>query len=266
MCVSRRAQLAYIAALLAGAAMFSAGAAGLAENRWPDERSAGVFHCHADFQLENFDRLWSEMGKLEIDLRQHLRVAPVKEPIHLFLFRDEKIYRDYIGLHFSDVPYRKALYIKAGGPGMVFAYLNDEFANDVRHEGTHALLHASLPVVPLWLDEGLAEYFEVPAAERAFGNPHLGKTRWAARFAQVPRLEDLESIHNLNEMGAAEYRHAWAWVHFMLHGPAEAHEELVAFLEAIGSHSPPGVLSTRLRKRMPDVNVRFVEHFRNWKE
>ena len=75
-------------------------------------------------------------------------------------------YQAYMKQYFPKVPYRRALFIKARGPGMVFACQGTDFEIDVRHESTHALLHAWLPSVPLWLDEGLAEYFEV-AARRA---------------------------------------------------------------------------------------------------
>ena len=70
------------------------------------------------------------------------------------------------------VPYRRALFVKSGSRGRVFAYEHEDLAVDVRHESTHALLHASLPMVPLWLDEGLAEYFEVAESQRAFDHPH----------------------------------------------------------------------------------------------
>ena len=158
-----------------------------AETRWPDERNAGVFHCHADFDLDQFEPLWEQMAALQQDLMRELRVPPANEPIHLFLFERKATYDDYLALHFPGVPYRRALFIKERGPGMVFAYLNKDFETDVRHESTHALLHASLPVVPLWLDEGLAEYFEVPASERARGNSHLSKVTWAARFGPGTR-------------------------------------------------------------------------------
>ncbi|MBC8351320.1 MAG: DUF1570 domain-containing protein [Planctomycetes bacterium] len=236
-----------------------------AETRWPDEHSAGVFHCHANFELDRFEQLLGQMATLQQDLTRQLRVPPASESIHLFLFEQKGTYAEYLRLHFPDVPFRRALFIKEQGPGMVFAFLNNDFETDVRHESTHALLHASLPVVPLWLDEGLAEYFEVTASERAHSNPHLSKVTWAARFGQTPDLAELERIGSLSKMGATEYRHAWAWVHFMLHGPAEAHDELVSFLTAIRSLSPPGVLSDRLQQRIPDLELRFREHFRNWK-
>ncbi len=236
-----------------------------AEPRWPDEQTAGVFHCHANFELSRFEPLWAQMAKLQEDLTRDLRVPPADEQVHLFLFDGKTTYRDYLGLHFAGVPYRRALFIKEQGPGMVFAFLNNEFETDVRHESTHALLHATLPVVPLWLDEGLAEYYEIPASERLHDNPHLSKVTWSARFGQTPDLVKLESFGDLSNMGATEYRHAWAWVHFMLNGPAEAHEELVSFLNDIRSLTPPGLLSERLSKRIPDLDERFREHFRSWK-
>ena len=47
---------------------------------------------------------------------------------------------------------------------LVYTYWGDRIQQDLRHELTHALLHSVLKDVPLWLDEGLAEYFELPPA------------------------------------------------------------------------------------------------------
>ena len=145
---------------------------------------------------------------------------------------------------------------------MVFAWQGAEFEIDVRHESTHALLHAWLPSVPLWLDEGLAEYFEVPRDERAAKNPHLQAVRMLAASGQLPRLEDLEAIDDLERMGRGEYRHAWAWTHFLLHGPREAREEFLQYLADLEGGGDLGPLSERLRRRMPDLDRRLAEHFR----
>ena len=83
---------------------------------------------------------------------------------------------------------------------MVFAYEGDEFEVDLRHECTHALLNAALPVTPLWLDEGLAEYFEVEAGQRAAGHPHQKYVKWNAYLGQTPSLEDLEQVREVNQM------------------------------------------------------------------
>jgi hypothetical protein len=237
-----------------------------AQNRWPDELAAGPFHCHADFSLEPHLNLLEEMSRLQRDVAKTLEVQPPRESIHLFLFQRKATYQRYIQQYFPAVPYRRALFIKERGPGMVFAHQNSEFDVDVRHESTHALLHAILPMVPLWLDEGLAEYFEVSPEERTYSHPHMTKLRWHARFGQVPSIEELERIRSLEEMGQNEYRDSWAWVHFMVHGSPDAHRELVAFLADIHAHTPPGKLSERLRRRVPGLERRFAEHFRSWKK
>jgi hypothetical protein len=246
-------------------ALVQAFSAAWAANRWPDERTAGPFVCHADFSLKPYETLLSELMQLQDDVTRELGIPANRETIHVYLFAKPATYKKYLAHYFPQAPTRRALFVKERGPGMVFAYRSDELAIDIRHEGTHALLHAVLPMVPLWLDEGLAEYFEVPPEDRAYGNPHLAEIRRTLWLKGTPRLEQLEQLQRLEEMGSAQYRDAWAWVHFMLHGPPEAREELTGTLRSIAALSPPGNLSERLRRRMPDLEQRFTTHFYNWK-
>ncbi len=232
---------------------------------WIDTRSAGPFVCHADFPLGNFEGLVQELAELQNDLARDLGIQPPGERIELYLFRNESSYRAYVNRYLPKVPYRRALYVKIGDHGMVFAFLSREFAVDLRHECTHALLHAALPMVPLWLDEGLAEYFEVAASDRCFDNPHLFSTRWLAQFGLLIRPEKLEKKTDLGQLGGSEYRSCWAWVHFMLHGPAPAHHELVRFLRDIQNGAPPGLLSQRLHQQIPNLEQSLSTHFRSWR-
>ncbi len=147
---------------------------------------------------------------------------------------------------------------------MVFAHWHSEFDVDVRHECTHAVLHASLRMVPLWLDEGLAEYFEARPDKRAHESSHLAAVRVNAWLGACPSLATLEKLTDLNQMGVSEYRSAWAWTHFMLHGSTIAHGELLSFLGDIESLTPPGQLSERLLRRIPNVEQQFLAHFRQW--
>ena len=130
---------------------------------WPDTRTAGPFVCRADFPLQDIEPLLNELSQLQIDLVQALGISPAKEIIQVYLFHDRQTYDRYLKQHFPNVPFRRAVYIKDGGQGRVFAFRSPQFEIDLRHECTHALLHASLKNVPLWLDEGLAGYFELPA-------------------------------------------------------------------------------------------------------
>lgn len=231
---------------------------------WPHERTAGVFHCHATFDLEPYRELFGELGQLQRDLHATLGVVRARGPVHVYLLQSQTGYQQYVQQYFPDVPYRRALFVKTRGPGMVFAFKNDELAIDVRHESTHALLHSSLPSVPLWLDEGLAEYFEVQRPLRASGNPHLARVQWNLRLALAPDLAALEAKATLGDMEKSDYRDAWAWTHWMLHGPQAAHDELVRYLADLQAGTPAGQLSERLRRRIPALEESFIEHFQNW--
>jgi Protein of unknown function (DUF1570) len=259
----KRCPVRWQSAALAAVLLFLAGAPTRAENRWPDERQAGRFLCHADFSLVEEQPLLDEVSRLQSELGAILGAPTSREPVHLFLFQAKTTYQTYLEQYFPRVPNRRALFIKTSrGPGMVFACQGTDFEIDVRHESTHALLHAWLPDVPLWLDEGLAEYFEVPRAARAANNPHQAAVQALIRSGSLPRLNELESLTKVEDMGRPEYRDAWAWVHFMLHGPPEAREELQRYLSEIAARSEPGRLSDRLRRRLPDLNRRIAEHFR----
>ena len=232
--------------------------------QWPDVYQVGQFLYHADFPLAEYHHLLQSIPQMQQQMVDLLGIQASHEPIYVFLFARRGTYQAYLQRYFPDAPSRKALFIKSRGPGMVFVYRGEDFEIDLRHECAHAILNSALPMVPLWLDEGLAEYFEVPPDQRRHGNPHLRAVRWAARIGQVPRIEDLEQRADLGQMGRSQYRNAWAWVHFMLHGPPEAGEELRRYLQDIQALTPPGQLSRRLRARIPDLERHFAEHFRNW--
>ena len=235
------------------------------DDGWAETRVSGPFICRADFSLSSVEDLLNDLARLQNDLVRCLGVRPAAEPIELYLFRDQRTYKRYFRQHLPGVPYRRALYLKKGGPGIVLAYVSPQLDVDLRHECTHALLHSSLPMVPLWLDEGLAEYFEIAPAKRVYDNPYLSTVRWNARLGILPKLGKLEGESSLEGMSGADYRNAWAWTHFILHGSPEAHQELVAFLGDISASTPPGLLSQRLRQRLPDVERRLAAHFRELK-
>ena len=234
-------------------------------SKWPDQRRIGPLVCHADFSLDPYISFFQDVANLQEDLLEQLGVGMPQEMIHLYLFSKKSSYRQYIQQHFPNVPDRRALFIKGHGPGMVFAYASGDFETDLRHECTHALLHASLVMVPLWLDEGLAEYFEVPAAKRVDGSPHKAAMRRNLFLGRYASLAELEFLSDVKDMSGKDYRHAWGWVHFMLNGPPEARQELQQFLSDIKNQVPPGNLSQRLNSRIPDLDRSFKRHFRRVK-
>ena len=231
---------------------------------WPFAARKGTFQFHADFPLQPTERLIEQLYRQRQEVSQLLKIPPCDEPIDVYLFAKKPTYEQYMRHYFPKVSPRRAMYIKSNSPGNVFAYASPEFDIDLRHEFTHALLHATLPMVPLWLDEGLAEYFEQPSHRRAFDHPYLSQVRRSVRWQRPPSIARLQKMTSMNEMGATEYRNAWAWVHFMVHGPSEAQEVLIEYFQDIQRHQPPDSLADTLRARIPNLERAFANHFKRW--
>ncbi len=237
---------------------------GLVRAEWPSQRQRPPFFVHADFPLDRLDPLLTELQQLQQELQSRLSLAASTEPIDLYLFSESQVYYDYMHRHFPEVAPRRAMFIKANSPGNVFAFLSPELATDLRHECTHAVLHASLPLVPLWLDEGLAEYFEAPAMMRTFDHPHMAATRRGVLWGRPPSLARLEGLTELEQFGAREYQESWAWVHFLLHGPPSAQSALWHYLRDLEQGRAPRPISERLASTMEQPHREFVSHFKRW--
>jgi hypothetical protein len=115
-------------------------------------------------------------------------------------------------------------------------------------------------MIPLWLDEGLAEYFERPRNGRALNGAWLKSVRRAVWLGLFTSMESLEAKTDIVKMGEREYRDAWVWVQFMLHGGPGVHDELVRFLGDIHDRTPPGKLSQRLYDRVGPLRPHFLAY------
>lgn len=231
---------------------------------WIDQRRLGPFACRATFPLS--DALLADAGleRLEQELRRVLALGACTDPIEVLLLSDAKQHKRLIKRLHPEAPYRRALFYKEKRRAVIYAYRHDELAIDLRHESTHALLHADLPMVPLWLDEGLAEYFEPRPADRASGPSHLEGVLRDARRGRLRPLSQLEKKHDLAELSDTDYRDAWAWTHFLLHGPPIASIQLWGVLAALRRYEPPALMSERLAAVMGSPEQALLAHFRGW--
>jgi hypothetical protein len=229
---------------------------------WPHEFQLGIWLVRSEFPLRDLDHLTDDLAELEADLNESLHLEPSERPIHVHLFSTKYSYSKYLAARVPQGTKRKALFVRGNDVSRVYAYRTSELPVDVRHEATHALLHNSLPYVPLWLDEGLAEYFEVARPLRRQQHPHQSEIRWAIRFGWTPDLARLERLKRLEDMGGRDYRDAWAWVHFLMHGPPAAQEALHNYLSEIQSGAAPTPLSERLPEVVPQLADAIRDHFR----
>ena len=238
----------------------------------------GVVIVQANFPLTEIRVLLHEIELLQRDLNQYMAVPAPKEKIELCLFKDETSYIRFLKDVFPKAPLdRRALYVKeTGKPGVLLVQRTKDFEIDLRHEMTHAIIHASIANVPIWLDEGLAKYFEPIPSERSSKNPYLRWIRWNVKFGAVPSLTRLEKLEQIGEMGSREYRDSWSWVHFLIHHSPKSHRLLAGYLQLLASLPeqpndgkrqskiviPP--LGPYIADVINDPKEKYLEHFRTW--
>lgn len=206
----------------------------------------------------------NELARLAADVESTLKIKAGNQPIQLNLFRNRRRYAAYLSDRVPEGINRQALYVQGPDMGRVYIYKHWSYDTDVRHECTHALLHSALPYVPLWLDEGLAEYFEAPPAKRVDDHPHLGSLRTRLWFGWKPDLSSLESKSDFSELTENDYRESWAWVHFLLHHSSDTREVLITYLRDISEGAPPGRLSQRIDQNVPNAEAKLIEHIKGW--
>ena len=127
-------------------------------------------------------------------------------------------------------------------------------------EENHALLHSVLRDVPLWLDEGLAEYFELQPERQGINAQHLDHLRHNPNGPFQPNLARLEALEQVKQMTPAEYREAWAWVHLMLRSRPEGRSVLLGYLHQLRTNPNPGPVQPRLAAVYPALEETLVKH------
>jgi len=220
-----------------------------------------VFYC--DFDLKQDSPLFQELGELREQVYKELQLPPANNVIQVFLFEDFDKYRAYMKSRYPELPPRRAFFIaqprSAGGSEelLVYTYWGPHVQQDLRHELTHALLHSVLKEVPLWLDEGLAEYFELSPSQRGINRAHLEELR---KTPLQPNLARLERLNIVDDMKQPEYREAWAWVHLMLRSDPQARKVLIAYLHQLRQTPGPGPLVPKLTEVFPELNDALATH------
>lgn len=221
------------------------------------------YYFFADFKLEADDPLFKELSILRDDVYRELQLPPANTLIQVYLFEDREHYDRFMKYRYPDLPKRRAFFIaqpRAVGFGdelLVYTFRGDRIRQDLRHELTHAILHSVLKDVPLWLDEGLAEFFELPPGSDGLNRAHLEQLR---KTHFVPDLARLERLHQVADMSPAEYREAWAWVHLMLRGSADGKAALLSYIQQLRVTANPGSLQPRLTAAIPGLTDALESH------
>ncbi len=215
----------------------------------------------SDFKLGQDHELFQDLIKLREDVASTLNIPLNSEQVTVYLFSNEEEYRNYLDLTYPGLPPRRAYFVGTPKELAVYTFWGERIQEDLRHEFTHGLLHASLKTVPLWLDEGLAEYFEVAGnTPGQINRDHASRLTAALNNGWKPDMKRLEQLEKVSQMQRVDYQEAWAWVHFMLNSNPDAQATLLDYLAELKTDDNPEVLSARLPRDIPGVDERFLNY------
>ena len=220
----------------------------------------GQLVLHSDFPLPAEHRLIDDLLAVRSQVRDKLGLTPSDEPVHIYLFADAATYDDFLELRFPGFINRRALFVETDVALSVYAHWGDHVAEDLRHEVVHGYLHASLPNLPLWLDEGLAEYFEVPRSRHGLNEAHVDFL--SKRTGKTYSLSRLEQLTSAEEMTQDDYAESWAWVYFLLESTDDRKTLLTDYLADLGQGSTVPTMSARLHKRLVTPELTLAEHLK----
>ena len=162
-------------------------------------------------------------------------------PTLILVFGSERAYQPF-------VPVYNGKRVEVGGffqgsPGTFFVTLSTEAGEaaypTIFHEYTHLLVDNALANVPLWFNEGLAEYYStfamVGSREAAIGkvrDSHVFELR--ERFIPLAELLSVghdSALYNEGDRRSIFYAESWALVHYLLLGNPARRPQLSTYLE-----------------------------------
>jgi hypothetical protein len=219
----------------------------------------------SDFEVQADQPLFRELSALREQVLTELQLPapPSSALVRVYLFEDRDRYERFMQARYPSLPRRRAFFVaQPRGMGaaedlLVYTFWGDHIRQDLRHELTHAILHSVLKDVPLWLDEGLAEYFELAPEMKGINRQHLLLMQ---RDGLKPDLARLEQLSQVEQMNPVEYREAWAWTHFMLRGDPRTRPVLLAYMQQLRKSAAPGPMLPILQNQIPDLNAALLQH------
>lgn len=218
---------------------------------------------HSNFEIPSQHRLLQEVNALRMDVSGKLGLPTSDEPIHVYLFEDGERFGAFIHSRFPQFPDRRAFFVETDTRLAVYAQWGEHVSVDLRHEVTHGYLHSMLSNLPLWLDEGLAEYFEVPRGQHGYHRVNLDDlTAASASGRWLPNIRRLEALKSVAEMGRTEYAESWAWVHLLLETVPARQDLLHSYLIRLRRDAAVEPLSLTLRQAGLDDPQMLLDHVR----
>lgn len=203
---------------------------------------------HMDAVYEQYDKRFRGLGQQQV------------EPMSLYLFEDKQQYDRFLAEHDIDATHSGGMFFVTHRLQGLATWVDQRHRRKtfevLQHEGFHQFAwHAIGAKLPVWLNEGLAQYFE--HAVIADGRMSLGMTS-AARIEKVRDALDRGTALGVEDMmqitadqwgktlakdpqrASLLYAQAWSLTYFLIHGDQGRWQpKLSAYLKELSAGEQP---------------------------
>ena len=227
----------------------------------------GQLVVHSDFYIPSKHRLIDELNSRRRDISEQLLLPSSNEPINVYVFETEDEYIRYMSREHPQFPRRRAFFVKNDTELKIYAWWGRRVGEDLRHEVTHGYLHSVVPNLPLWLDEGLAEYYETPRGTHGLNKPHVFLLNEAFRRDEwEPGLVALESLDDPASMTQLQYAECWLWIHMLLESENGDPKLLQDQLARLRMSAESEQLSKFVDKQLDNKELMLIRHLKELAE
>jgi tetratricopeptide (TPR) repeat protein len=166
------------------------------------------------------------------------RLAPTAERSTVLVFSNRRDARPWFDLVLNQRNTRApGVYVSSGGTGTMLLDATGGWAaqRTIIHELVHDLLSRNGMRLPLWMQEGLAEYFATASLQNEtvrVGAINRGHLRRLA-FAKQLRLQDIVALRNASDVRESPlvYAASWAMVDWLIRRDPAAFAQLLTALD-----------------------------------
>ena len=221
----------------------------------------------SDFHIPSQHRLVEELALKRMDMSDELKLPLSNEPINVYVFKEKDQFTQYMQREHPQFPDRRAFFVKNDTTMSIYAYWGEKVGEDLRHEAAHGYLHSVIPNIPLWLDEGIAEYYELPRGSHGFNRDHVYLLNESFRRDEwTPDLKTLEFIDDPSAMTQLEYAESWLWIHYLLESNEDGKQILQNQLARLRMSAESEPISKFMAKNFNDHEVKVIEHLKSLAE
>lgn len=169
-------------------------------------------------------------------------------PTSIFVFKNASSFEPYQRLY-NGKPLKAGGYFLSRSYGNYVAINGDpkgDVMGNIYHEYLHYVIRNNYASLPLWLNEGLAEYystFEVSGDEAKIGLPLPEHIVWLRKNPLIPlatlfAIDEQSPEYNEESPRGAFYAQSWALVHYLLAGSPARRQQAVEYLRLLQNGGP----------------------------